>query len=113
LYRLCSLLLGFPLPTAGLGFEKLSKFKSLATFAPDPLSSIAYANQEIYLGLAMAGAAGPGYTFTLGEVITVIPAIAAFSYLQIIHEYSAGGGSYIVAKETWARVLGRGYGPPN
>ena len=61
----------------------------------------------------MGGAAGLEYTFTLGVVIAVIPAIVAFSYLQIIHEYSADGGSYIVAKETWARVPGRGYGPPN
>ena len=106
LFRLRSLLLGSPLPTAGLGFEKLSKFKALATFAPDALSSIAYANQEIFLGLAVAGAAGLGYTFTLGVVITVILAIVAFSYLQTVHEYSSGGGSYIVAKENLGEFAG-------
>ncbi len=106
MYRLRSLLLGSPLPTAGLGFEKLGKFKALATFAPDALSSIAYANQEIFLGLAVAGAAGLGYTFTLGVVITIILAIVAFSYLQTIHEYSSGGGSYIVARENLGEFAG-------
>jgi len=106
MFRLRSLLLGSPLPTAGLGLEKLGKFKALATFAPDALSSIAYANQEIFLGLAAAGAAGLNFTFTLGVVITVILAIVAFSYLQTIHEYSTGGGSYIVAKENLGQFAG-------
>lgn len=106
LFRLRSFLVGSPLPTAGLGLEKLGKFKALATFAPDALSSIAYANQEIFLGLAIAGSAGLGFTFTLGVIITVILAIVAFSYLQTIHEYSTGGGSYIVAKENLGEFAG-------
>jgi amino acid transporter len=104
--RLRSFLLGSPLPTARLGHEKLSKFKALATFAPDALSSIAYANQEIFLGLAIAGAAGLGFTFTLGVIITIILAIVAFSYLQTIHEYPSGGGSYIVARENLGEFPG-------
>lgn len=106
MFRLRSFILGSPLPTAGLGNEKLGKFKALATFAPDALSSIAYANQEIFLGLAAAGAAGLNFTFALGVVITVILAIVAFSYLQTIHEYSTGGGSYIVAKENLGQFAG-------
>lgn len=99
MYRLRTLLLGSPLPTAGLSHEKIGKFKALAAFSPDALSSIAYANQEIFLGLAVAGSAGLGYTFSLGIVITAILAIVAVSYLQTIHEYPSGAGSYIVAKE--------------
>src|SRR3970282_2556135 len=106
LFRLRSLLLGSPLPTAGLGFEKLSKFKALATFAPDALSSIAYANQEIFLGLAVAGSAGLGFTFSLGIIITAILAIVALSYLQTIHEYPSGAGSYIVARENLGEFAG-------
>lgn len=96
--RLRTLLLGSPLPTSGLLHEKIGKFKGLATFSPDALSSIAYANQEIFLGLAVAGSAGLGYTFTLGLVITAILAVVSISYLQTIHEYPSGAGSYIVAK---------------
>jgi len=106
LHRLRSFLVGSPLPTAGLGREKLSKVKALATFAPDALSSIAYANQEIFLGLAVAGTTGLNYTFQLGVLITVILAIVAFSYLQTIHAYPNGGGSYIVARENLGEFPG-------
>ena len=106
MFRLRSLLLGSPLPTAGLGHEKLGVFKALATFAPDALSSIAYANQEIFIGLAVAGSAGLGFTFSMGVVITIVLAIVAFSYLQTIHEYPNGGGSYIVAKENLGEFAG-------
>jgi amino acid transporter len=106
LYRLRTLLLGSPLPTAGLSQEKIGKFKALAAFSPDALSSIAYANQEIFLGLAVAGSAGLGYTFSLGIVITVILAIVALSYLQTIHEYPSGAGSYSVARENLGEFPG-------
>ena len=58
LSRIRHLLIGPPLPTQQLGHERLNKIRALATFSPDALSSIAYANQEIYLGLLVAGSAG-------------------------------------------------------
>ena len=106
MYRLRTLLLGSPLPTAGLSQEKIGKFKALAAFSPDALSSIAYANQEIFLGLVVAGSAGLGFTFSLGIVITAILAIVALSYLQTIHAYPSGAGSFIVAKENLGEFAG-------
>jgi hypothetical protein len=52
------MLIGDPLPTHLLHEKRLNKIRALAAFSPDALSSIAYANQEIYLGLVVAGAAG-------------------------------------------------------
>ena len=49
--RIRQLLIGAPLPTHSLLGERLNKVRALAAFSPDALSSIAYANQEIYLGL--------------------------------------------------------------
>ncbi|MEX1071028.1 MAG: APC family permease [Anaerolineales bacterium] len=106
MFKLRNFLLGSPLPTARLSHEKLGKFKALATFSPDALSSIAYANQEIFLGLAVAGAAGLKFTFTLGLVITGILAVVALSYLQTIQEYPSGAGSYVVAKENLGNFAG-------
>ena len=106
MYRLRTLLLGSPLPTAGLSQEKIGKFKALAAFSPDALSSIAYANQEIFLGLVVAGSGGLGFTFSLGIVITAILAIVALSYLQTIHAYPSGAGSFIVAKENLGEFAG-------
>jgi hypothetical protein len=56
--RIRQFLIGSPLPTQQLGEVRLNKVRALAAFSPDALSSIAYANQEIYLGLVVAGAAG-------------------------------------------------------
>ena len=58
LARLKHLLIGSPLPTHLLAEKRLNKIRALAAFSPDALSSIAYANQEIYLGLVIAGSAG-------------------------------------------------------
>jgi len=52
------LIIGTPLPTAQLAEKKLNKVRALAAFSPDALSSIAYANQEIFLGLVVASAVG-------------------------------------------------------
>ena len=58
LSKLKSVLIGTPLPTQMLAEKRLNKIRALAAFPPDALSSIAYANQEIYLGLVVAGSAG-------------------------------------------------------
>ncbi len=51
LTQLKDFLIGPPLPTRQLQEKRLNKIRALAAFSPDALSSIAYANQEIYLGL--------------------------------------------------------------
>jgi len=96
--RLKELLIGPPLPTQQLHEKKLNKIRALAAFSPDALSSIAYANQEIYLGLVIAGSAGLSMAWPIGLAITIVLSIAALSYFQTIHTYPSGGGSYIVAR---------------
>jgi amino acid transporter len=92
-------LIGPPLPTAQLSAERLNKIRALAAFSPDALSSIAYANQEIFLGLVVAGAAGLAYSWPIGLVIAGLLAAVALSYSQVIRAYPNGGGSYTVARE--------------
>jgi amino acid transporter len=99
LNKLKTLLIGAPLPTYQLGEKKLNKIRALAAFSPDALSSIAYANQEIYLGLLIAGAAGLSLAWPIGLTIVGVLAIAAISYFQTIHAYPSGGGSYTVARQ--------------
>lgn len=101
------LVTGSPLPTASLSEKKLNKFRALASFSPDALSSIAYANQEIYLGLAVAGAAGLSFSFPIAIAITVLLSIVALSYSQTIMAYPSGGGSYVVARENLGRLPGQ------
>ncbi len=104
--RLKELLIGSPLPTSELGEKRLNKIRALAAFSPDALSSIAYANQEIYLGLAVAGAAGLSLSFPIGVAITLLLLIVALSYSQTIQGYPSGGGSYVVARENLGQVPG-------
>jgi amino acid transporter len=100
------LFLGLPLPTQELAHERLNKIRAMAAFSPDALSSIAYANQEIYLGLVIAGSAGLALSLPIGLAITGLLIIVALSYFQTIHGYPSGGGSYIVARENLGTLPG-------
>ena len=106
LSKLKSALIGTPLPTQQLGEKRLNKIRALAAFSPDALSSIAYANQEIYLGLLVAGSAGLGLAWPIGVAITALLAMVALSYFQTIQGYPSGGGSYVVARENLGTLPG-------
>jgi amino acid transporter len=106
LTRIKDFLIGPPLPSQQLQTKKLNKIRALAAFSPDALSSIAYANQEIYLGLLVAGSAGLLLAWPIGLAITALLVVVALSYYQTIHGYPSGGGSYVVAREN----LGTGIG---
>ena len=47
------------MPLAQARHERLGKAVALAVFASDPLSSVAYATEEILLVLVLAGHAAP------------------------------------------------------
>lgn len=86
--------------------RKLSKIQALAAFSPDAIASIGYADQEIYLGLVVAGAAGLAMALPVALAIAGLLAILALSYTQIIQKYPSGGGSYEVARKTLGTVPG-------
>ena len=104
--RLKDFLIGPPLPTRQLGEKRLNKIRALAAFSPDALSSIAYANQEIYLGLVVAGSVGLGLAWPIGLAISGLLVIVAVSYYQTIHGYPSGGGSYVVARDNLGTKIG-------
>lgn len=106
LFKFRQLLIGTPLPTQALAEKKLNKIRALAAFSPDALSSIAYANQEIYLGLVIAGSAGLALAWPIGLAITALLIIVAISYRQTIYAYPSGGGSYVVARDNLGTLPG-------
>ena len=85
LERIRYLLVGPPLPTQQLGYKRLSKIEALAAFSPDALSSIAYADHEIYLGLAVAGGAGLALAWPVSLAIASLLVVVALSYFQTVH----------------------------
>jgi len=100
------ILIGSPLPTRLSHSERLDRVRALAALSPDALSSIAYANQEIYLGLVVAGTAALSLSLPIAIAITVLLAILTLSYSQTILAYPNGGGSYTVASENLGRLPG-------
>ncbi len=106
LSKIKDVLIGPSLPTRSLGQKQLNKIRALAAFSPDALASIAYANQEIYLGLIVAGSMGLSYAWPIGLGITSLLFIVALSYFQTIHGYPSGGGSYIVARTNLGTLPG-------
>jgi amino acid transporter len=91
---------------AELDRRKVSKIQGLAAFSPDALASIGYADQEIYLGLVLAGSIGLSQALPIALVITGLLVILALSYTQIIQSYPSGGGSYEVARKTLGTLPG-------
>ena len=92
-------LLGAPMPLAQLRHERLSKTVALAVFASDPLSSVAYATEEILLVLMLAGSAALSYSLPVALGIAALLAVVVISYRQTVTAYPQGGGAYLVAKD--------------
>ncbi len=92
--------------TMQFAHKQLNKTRALAAFSPDALSSIAYANQEIYLGLLVAGSVGLSQSLPIALVITGLMTIVALSYFQTIYGYPSGGGSYAVARGNLGTLFG-------
>jgi amino acid transporter len=93
------LLVGSPIPTAQQRHERLGKAAGLAIFASDPLSSNAYATEEILRVLILAGSVALSYSLPIATGIALLILIVITSYRQTIRAYPRGGGAYIVAKD--------------
>jgi amino acid transporter len=104
LSQLKRLLVGAPIPSHLAHHERFSKVTGLAVLSSDPLSSVAYATEEILRVLMIGGFAAMGFVTPIGMVIAAMLAIVVFSYRQTIHAYPNGGGAYIVAKENLGRL---------
>src|ERR687896_2523147 len=104
--RVKRLLVGRALSTAQLEHQLLPKTLALPVFSSDPLSSVAYATEEMMLVLVLAGAAALSLMVPIAGVIVLILAIVVTSYRQTVRAYPRGGGSYIVARENLGTVPG-------
>ncbi|WP_331768233.1 APC family permease [Embleya sp. NBC_00896] len=89
-------LIGRALPSEGLQETLLSKRVALPIFASDPLSSVAYATQEILLVLTLGGVAYLYLTKWVALAVVTLMAVVVLSYRQVVHAYPSGGGSYEV-----------------
>ena len=98
-YRTKLALLGPPFKTAQLAHERISKRVALAVFSSDPISSTAYATEEMLLVLVVAGTAAIGLALPLAAGVAVLLLILVLSYRQVISAYPQGGGAYMVTRD--------------
>ncbi|MFG3478133.1 APC family permease [Streptomyces sp. NPDC047980] len=91
------LVLGRALRSEELGGTLLPKRLALPIFASDPLSSVAYATQEILLVLTLGGLAYLHFTPWIAAAVVFLMTVVVLSYRQVVHAYPSGGGSYEVA----------------
>jgi amino acid transporter len=91
------ILIGRKLRSTQLGETLLPKKIALPVFASDALSSVAYAPDEIFLTLSLAGLAAYSFSWKIGLLVAFVMLIVVASYRQNVHAYPSGGGDYEVA----------------
>lgn len=75
----------------------LPKRIALPVFASDPMSSVAYAPEEILLTLSMAGLSAYAFSVWIGLIVALVMVAVVASYRQTVRAYPSGGGDYEVA----------------
>jgi amino acid transporter len=97
-------LLGRPLRTAQMTETLLPKRIALPVFCSDPLSSVAYATEEILLILALGGTTLLHLTWYVGAAIVFLLVVVVASYRQTCYAYPGGGGAYVVSSQNLGRT---------
>ena len=100
------ILLGRKLRSAQLGETLLPKRIALPVFASDALSSVAYAPDEVFIMLGIAGASAYAWSWKIGLAVALVMFTVVASYRQTVHAYPSGGGDYEVATVNLGKTAG-------
>src|SRR5690349_20693297 len=100
------ILLGRKLRSSQLGETLLPKRIALPVFASDALSSVAYAPDEVFIMLSIAGASAYAFSWKIGIAVALVMLTVVASYRQNVHAYPSGGGDYEVATVNLGRTAG-------
>jgi amino acid transporter len=100
------ILVGRPFRSERLSDTLLPKRIALPVFASDALSSVAYAPEELFLVLAIAGISAYSFSPWVGLAVAVVMMIVVTSYRQNVRAYPSGGGDYEVATVNLGRSAG-------
>lgn len=106
--RVFRFFLGNPLKTSAQNKESLGFILGLPILAVDALSSIAYASEEILLGLSILGTSYFSFSVPIAFAIVILIVTLVVSYMQTVTAYPNGGGAYTVSRDhlgsKWALV---------
>ncbi|WP_213815404.1 APC family permease [Glaciihabitans sp. dw_435] len=98
--------IGEPLASEKLEGQLLPKHLALPLFASDPLSSVAYAPQELLMILLLGGLAFLSFAPWVAAAVIVLLVVVVASYRQLIKAYPSGGGDYEVAHKNLGEKAG-------
>src|SRR5664279_1027001 len=90
---------GRPLHSDRMEGTLLPKRVALAVFCSDPISSVAYATEQILLVLAAGGLAALAATPWVALAVILLLVTVVASYRQTCYAYPNGGGAYVVSRE--------------
>ncbi|MGW4162543.1 APC family permease [Streptomyces sp. NPDC004788] len=90
--------------TSQLTETLLPKRLAIPVFCSDPLSSVAYATEEILLILAFGGTQLLHVAWYVAAAIIVLLVVVISSYRQTCHAYPSGGGAYAVSADNLGRT---------
>jgi amino acid transporter len=99
-------LIGEPLASDKLEGQLLPKHLALPIFASDPLSSVAYAPQELLMILLIGGLGLLAYGPWVALAVVVLLIVVVLSYRQLVKAYPSGGGDYEVASKNLGEKAG-------
>src|SRR6476619_7274697 len=91
------ILLGRKLRSTQLGETLLSKRIALPVCASDALSSGAYAPDEVFIMLSVAGVTAYAWSWKIAILVAIVMLTVVACYRQNVHAYPSGGGDYEVA----------------
>jgi amino acid transporter len=100
------LVIGRPFRSDKLAHTLLPKRIALPVFASDALSSVAYAPEEIFLVLSVAGLTAYSMAPWIGLIVAAVMLIVIASYRQNVHAYPSGGGDYEVVTTNLGHTAG-------
>jgi amino acid transporter len=99
-------LVGRKMRSSQLGETLLPKRIALPVFGSDPLSSVAYSPDEIFLTLSLSGLAAYTFSWKIAIVIGIVMLAVVTSYRQNAQTYTSGGGSYEVTRVNLGATAG-------
>ncbi len=98
------LLVGRPLSSSHMVHTLLPKKLALPVFCSDPLSSNAYATEEILTVLSLGGLAFLHLAPWVALAVVLLLVVVIASYRQTCHAYPNGGGAYAVSRANLGRT---------
>ena len=97
------IVLGRPISSSHMEETTLPKRLALPVFCSDPLSSNAYATEEILLVLSIGGLAFLHLAPWVALAVIALLAIVVLSYRETCRAYPNGGGAYTVSRDNLGR----------